>query len=61
MLDKADYDRLGNHIAALGIPFLSKPSLRFVKSAHEHDTFMIADPSGNVVEFKCYVQPENSY
>jgi extradiol dioxygenase family protein len=35
--------------------------MRFANSAHEHETFMVADPSGNVVEFKCYVRPECSY
>lgn len=61
MLDKADFDRLRDHIRTLGIKFLLKPSLRFANSAHEHETFMIVDPSGNVVEFKCYVRPECSY
>ena len=37
------------------------PGLRFASTPHEHKTFMIVDPSGNVVEFKCYVLPENSY
>ena len=41
--------------------FLQKPALRFNKTPHEHQTMMLADPSGNVVEFKCYVRPECSY
>jgi extradiol dioxygenase family protein len=61
MLDKTDFDRLRDHIQALGIEFLIKPSLRFTNSAHEHETFMIVDPTGNVVEFKCYMRPECSY
>jgi extradiol dioxygenase family protein len=44
-----------------GVKFLVRPALRFANTAHEHQTFMVADPSGNVVEFKCYVRPENSY
>ena len=60
-LRMADYDRLYAHVEKLGIPFLGNPGLRFEKTPHEHKTFMIVDPSGNVVEFKCYVQPENSY
>jgi extradiol dioxygenase family protein len=56
-----DFDRLQEHVDKLGIPFLGSPGLRFSNTPHEHKTFMVVDPSGNVVEFKCYVQPENSY
>lgn len=61
MLDKGDFANLRDHITALGIDYLIKPTLRFANSDHEHETFMIVDPSGNVVEFKCYVRPECSY
>src|SRR6185436_7780241 len=44
-----------------GLTFLVRPTLRFANTAHEHQTFMVSDPTGNVVEFKCYVRPENSY
>ena len=56
-----DFSRLKDHIVKLGIKFIVRPAVRFAKSAHEHQTFMVADPSGNVVEFKCYVHPECSY
>jgi extradiol dioxygenase family protein len=56
-----DFARMREHVESLGIKFVVRPNLRFAKTPHEHQTFMIADPSGNVVEFKCYVRPENSY
>jgi extradiol dioxygenase family protein len=56
-----DFARMKAHIEKLGIRFLVRPALRFANSAHEHQTFMVVDPSGNVVEFKCYVRPECSY
>ena len=56
-----DFNRLKNHLLQLGVKFIQRPALRFAKSAHEHQTMMLADPSGNVVEFKCYVRPECSY
>ena len=56
-----DFARMKAHIEKLGIKFLVRPALRFPNSAHEHQTFMVVDPSGNVVEFKCYVRPELSY
>jgi len=60
-LQNDDFTRMRDHVESLGIKFVVRPTLRFRKTAHEHQTFMIADPSGNVVEFKCYVKPENSY
>jgi len=56
-----DFSRLKGHIRKLGVKFLVPPAVRFANSAHEHQTFMVVDPSGNVVEFKCYVRPESSY
>ena len=56
-----DFNRLRDHLLKLGVKFLQKPSLRFVNTPHEHQTMMLADPSGNVVELKCYVRPECSY
>ena len=56
-----DFARMKAHIEKLGIKFLARPALRFANSAHEHQTFMVVDPSGNVVEFKCYLRPECSY
>jgi hypothetical protein len=56
-----DFFRMKDHLVKLGIKFLLRPSLRFARSAHEHHTMMVADPSGNVVEFKCYLEPELSY
>ena len=60
-LSMEDFCRLQEHIEKLGIKFLVRPAARFADSAHEHRTFMVVDPSGNVVEFKCYVRPECSY
>ena len=56
-----DFSRMKDHVVKLGVKFLVRPAVRFANSAHEHQTFMVADPSGNVVEFKCYVRPECSY
>ena len=56
-----DFSTLKEHVEKLGIRFLVRPGVRFADSPHEHQTFMVVDPSGNVVEFKCYAQPEYSY
>jgi extradiol dioxygenase family protein len=56
-----DYSRLKEHLERMGAKFLVPPALRFAGTTHEHHTLMLCDPSGNVVEFKCYSQPEYSY
>jgi extradiol dioxygenase family protein len=56
-----DYSRMKRHLEARGVKFLVRPTLRFAHTDHEHHTFMLVDPSGNVVEFKCYLRPEFSY
>jgi extradiol dioxygenase family protein len=56
-----DFARMKDHLEKLSIKFVVRPAVRFAGSAHEHHTLMVADPSGNVVEFKCYVRPEFSY
>jgi uncharacterized protein len=56
-----DFFRMKDHVEKLGAKFVARPALRFAGTAHEHRTFMVADPSGNVVEFKCYLHPEASY
>ena len=57
----ADFVRMREHFEKLGLEFLVRPSLRFAGTDREHQTMMVADPSGNVVEFKCYTRPECSY
>ena len=56
-----DFTRMRDHVLKSGVKFVVRPAVRFANTPHEHQTFMVADPSGNVVEFKCYVRPENSY
>lgn len=60
-LDAGDYARMKAHIETIGHPFLLSPMTRFPLNKHEHQSFMLADPSGNVVEFKWYVNAEGCY
>ena len=60
-LSMEDFLRMKDHVEKLGVKFIARPALRFAGTLHEHRTFMVADPSGNVVEFKCYLHPEASY
>jgi uncharacterized protein len=58
---ETDFTRLKEHVEKLGIKLLVKPMTRFPNNAHQHQSFMLVDPSGNVVEFKAYRQPDHSY
>lgn len=60
-LQMEDFSRLTAHLEKTGVKLLVRPGVRFQNTPHEHQTFMLVDPSGNVVEFKCYVRPECSY
>src|SRR4029079_9310966 len=57
-LHMEEFDRLVWPLRKMGVKFLQPPALRLAKTSHEHQTMMLAHPSGNVVEFKCYVRPE---
>ena len=56
-----DFHRMRDHVEKLGTKLLVRPAMRFAGTPHEHHTFMLVDPSGNVLEFKYYLNPENSY
>ena len=60
-LRKKDFSTMKEHLEMLGVKFLMRPSVRFPNTDREHHTLMVVDPSGNVVEFKCYARPECSY
>lgn len=61
LLHADDYERIKEHIEAIKHPFLLNPMTRFTLNRHEHQSFMIADPSGNVIEFKWYANAQYCY
>jgi len=59
--DPADFEAL-HHCAVLRkIPFFLDTSTRFEAMAEEHRTFVLLDPSGNLLEFKYYRDPRMMY
>lgn len=60
-LRAAEFNKLKDHIVGLAVEFIVRPGVRFQNDTHEHQTMMLADPSGNVIEFKCYNRPDCSY
>src|SRR5688572_1729855 len=41
-----DFSRMKDHVANLGLKLLVRPMVRFPNSPHEHQSFMLVDPSG---------------
>ncbi len=60
-LQMEDFWKMANHVEKLGVKVMVHATARFANTPHEHQTLMLADPSNNVVEFKCYLRPELSY
>ncbi len=59
--DPADFDALHALAVLRKIPFYADISIRFEAMAEEHRTFVLLDPSGNLLEFKHYRDPRMMY
>jgi extradiol dioxygenase family protein len=55
--DAADFEALHELAVIRKIPFFAGVSTRFEATAEEHRTFVLLDPSGNLLEFKHYRDP----
>ena len=58
---KADWERLLSQVRARDLPFFAHPFRRFGRRPEGHDTFVLQDPSNNLLEFKCYDNPQMMY
>jgi extradiol dioxygenase family protein len=56
-----DFEALHNCAVIRKIPFFYDISNRFEGMAEEHRTFVLLDPSGNLLEFKHYRDPRMMY
>jgi len=57
----ADFEALHACAVARKISFYSDVSLRFEGLVEEHRTFVLVDPTGNLLEFKHYNDPRMMY
>jgi extradiol dioxygenase family protein len=57
----ADFEALWQCAVLRKIPFFLEPSTRFEGLVEEHRTFVLLDPSGNLLEFKHYRDPRMMY
>jgi uncharacterized protein len=58
---EADFDALHELAVIRKIPFFADVATRFGALAEEHRTFVLLDPSGNLLEFKHYRDPRMMY
>lgn len=59
--DRHEFDLLLRLVRTREIPFFQEPKIRFAGLAEEHWTFLLLDPSNNVLEFKYYEDPRMMY
>ncbi len=58
---REDWDRLLNLAQKRELPFFQEPMRRFEGLVEEHWTFLLIDPSNNILEFKYYLDPQMMY
>jgi extradiol dioxygenase family protein len=61
VLDWHDFESLAEHLKSQAVQFLIEPSVRFVGLPGEQATMFLADPSGNMLEFKAMRDPEQLF
>jgi extradiol dioxygenase family protein len=59
--DRPDWERLLTLARAHDLPFFANPFRRFDGQSKGHDTFVLQDPSNNLLEFKHYDNPHMMY
>jgi extradiol dioxygenase family protein len=57
----ADWERLRHLADTRGLPYFAKPFTRFEGMVEEHSSFVLQDPSNNLLEFKYYADPRMMY
>ena len=61
VLDWAGWEQLVKQLRAADVRFMIEPGVRFAGQAGEQATLFIADPAGNVLEFKALRHPHNLF
>jgi len=56
-----DWQRLVKLAKTRELTFFEEPFLRFEGRIEEHESFMLKDPSNNLLEFKYYADPRMMY
>ena len=58
ILNLEDWEQLSKNLTSKKIKFIIKPNIRFKGEKGEQATFFIADPNGNILEFKSFINDQ---
>ena len=58
---REDFDAIVRLARVRGAEFFYEPQPRFQGKVEEHSTFVLKDPSNNLIEFKHYLDPRMMY
>ncbi len=61
VLEWSDWETLADKLRGCGVVFIIEPGIRFVGKPGEQATMFLADPSGNVLEFKALRDPNDLF
>ena len=61
VLDWLDWENLSQRLSQQGLSFYLEPQIRFAGKVGEQGTFFLADPSGNMLEFKSFRNPDRLF
>jgi len=61
VLDWTSWKCLGQRLSHEQVEFYLEPQVRFAGQVGEQGTFFIADPSGNMLEFKSFRNPDRLF
>ena len=56
-----EYELLAERLIRAGTDFIVTPRIRYAGEAGEQGTFFFLDPSGNAIEIKAFVRPEEIF
>ena len=56
-----EYELLAARLTHAGIDFIVTPRVRYAGEAGEQGTFFFLDPSGNAIEIKAFVRPQEIF
>ena len=60
-VDRENFDKVLGSAKEKNLPFFKEPFVRFAGKREEHHSFVIRDPSNNLIEFKYYLDPQMIY
>ena len=61
VLEKKEWDELHDKMLSAGIDFIQKPRIRYKGKTGEQGSMFFEDPSGNVLEFKYFVNRDEIF